>query len=306
MTATETSALRDGDRRTRPSPLGARLFAVFQRLLPQHALSGIVRRLTRVRRGPVRSVLISAFVRSYAPAMDEAAQADPFAYESFNALFTRSLKPGARPIDPDPAAVVSPVDGTVSQIGALDGLTLVQAKGRNYRLDALLARADPGARFSGGSYATLYLAPFNYHRIHLPLAARLQAAWYVPGRLFSVNAATSSAVANLYARNERIICMFETAAGASFAMVLVGALFVGSMATLWHGDVTPRRPRKVLELPVPAGTGPLGKGAEIGRFNMGSTVIVLFPPDTVCWVPQLAPGSRIAMGQRLGSLAVPA
>jgi phosphatidylserine decarboxylase len=299
MTTPRSRARSDGGG-SRPHPVAARLFAALQHLLPQHAMSAVVHRAARIRRGPVKTALIAAFVRAFKPEMVDAFQANPFEYESFNALFTRSLNPAARPVDPDPGSIVSPVDGTVSQIGALDGLTLIQAKGRTYRLDALLARDGCATRFAGGSFATLYLAPCNYHRIHMPTGARLTAAWYVPGRLFSVNTATASAVANLFARNERVVCLFETARGSSFAMVLVGALFVGSIATRWHGEVAPRRPRKALDLPVPADATRLDKGDEMGRFNMGSTVILIFPRDDVSWAAQLGPGSRIVMGQRLG------
>jgi phosphatidylserine decarboxylase len=301
MTAPPSGAGRGGA--PPATAIGARVFAALQHLLPQHAMSAAVHRLARIRRGPVRTALICAFVRAFKPEMSDAAQPDPLGYESFNAFFTRSLKSAARPVDPDPLSVVSPVDGTVSQIGTLDGLTLIQAKGRTYRLDELLAQQGCAARFAGGSFATLYLAPSNYHRIHMPMDGRLTGAWYVPGRLFSVNSATASAVTGLFARNERVVCLFETAPGSSFAMVLVGALFVGSIATRWHGDVTPRRPRKALDLPVPADATALGKGTEMGRFNMGSTVILVFPRGTVSWAPQLASGSRIVVGQRLGQLA---
>lgn len=302
-------------RRSGASPEGGRLarvraslFIALQRVLPQHALSRAVHRVARARFAPLKSVLIAAFVRAFRPAMSEAGEADPRRYGSFNELFTRSLRPDARRIDPDPSSVVSPVDGTVSQIGYLEALTLLQAKGRTYRLDALLAaQAVPAARswaprFAGGAFATLYLAPCDYHRIHMPAAAELRAGWYVPGRLFSVNATTAGAVEDLFARNERIVCAFETERRLPFAMVLVGALFVGSIATRWHGEVTPCRPRKPLELPAPASAQPLEKGAEMGRFNMGSTVILLFPPQTLAWLPELAAGSRIRVGQPLARL----
>ncbi len=286
-----------------PRPrLAARLFAALQYLLPQHTLSGAVHGLARIRRGPLRTALIAAFVRAFAPEMQDAVQPDPFAYESFNALFTRALKPAARPVDPDPRAVVSPVDGTMSQLGGLEDLTLIQAKGSTYRLDALLAREHWAREFAGGAYATLYLAPSNYHRIHMPLAGRLCAAWYVPGRLFSVNAATATAVPGLFTRNERVVCLFETAGGSRFAMVLVGALFVGSITTVWHGEVTPRRPRGPIELAAGPGTEWLEKGAEMGRFNMGSTVILVLGPGLASWLAELAPGARIEVGQRLGRL----
>ncbi|MGH8217974.1 MAG: archaetidylserine decarboxylase [Steroidobacteraceae bacterium] len=282
---------------------GARLFVAWQHLVPQHALSRGVHRLARCRAAPVKNALIRAFVASYRPRLEEALEPDPLAYASFNDFFTRALRPDARPLAADSDAVLSPVDGAVSQIGELDELTLLQAKGRHYSLGALLSPAGAAwtRRLAGGAFATLYLAPFNYHRIHMPLAATLKAAWYVPGRLFSVNTATASAVTGLFARNERVICAFESDAGVPFAMVLVGALFVGSIETRWHGEVTPCRPRTARTLPVPR-EARLAPGAEMGRFNMGSTVILLFPRDALAWRATLGPGSEIAVGQPLAQL----
>src|ERR1700722_16640694 len=260
-----------------PAPsLRDRLFVAMQHALPQHFLSRIVLRLTRIRLRPVKNLLIRSFLRGFTPNMSEASQPNPLQYPSFNAFFTRSLRAGARPIDIDPGRLVSPGDGTVSQIGRLDGSKLLQAKGHDYTLEALLDGAPEWAEgYKGGAFATLYLAPYNYHRIHMPLAGTLRAAWFVPGKLFSVNAVTAAAVPGLFARNERVVCVFEDEAARAFAMVLVGALFVGSISTVWHGDVAPRRPRVKAGLPL-VGTARiplrLSKGAEMGRFNMGSTV----------------------------------
>jgi phosphatidylserine decarboxylase len=198
----------------------------------------------------------------------------------------------------------SPVDGAVSQIGRLDGPWLVQAKGHAYTLESLLA-ADLSwaARFRGGAFAALYLAPFNYHRVHMPLRGALRAAWYVPGQLFSVNATTTAGVPGLFARNERVVCVFGHEA-LTFAVVLVGALLVGSIATVWHGEVTPRAVRGCADLPLDASRAALNleKGAELGRFNMGSTVILLLPPGSGEWLPGLAPGSSVRVGQALARL----
>ncbi|HVC30994.1 MAG TPA: archaetidylserine decarboxylase [Steroidobacteraceae bacterium] len=285
--------------------LRARLFVAMQYLLPQHFLSRQVHRLARSRVKPVKNALIGSFVRHFRPDMSDAADPEPRDYPSFNAFFTRSLRPGSRPIDPDPAALVSPVDGTVSQIGQLEGSTLLQAKGHRYSLEALLGGACAWAeRFAGGSFATLYLAPYNYHRIHMPGAAALRAAWFVPGKLFSVNSVTAAAVPGLFARNERVVCAFEEGPFA-FALALVGALFVGSIATVWHGDVTPcSSPRRAADLPVDTGRAAsrLERGAELGRFNMGSTVILLLPPATADWLPDLQPGSPVRVGQTLARL----
>lgn len=278
-----------------------------QYLLPQHWLSRQVHRLARCRVRPVKNALIGSFVRHFRPEMSDAADPEPRDYPSFNAFFTRSLRPGSRPSDPDPGALVSPVDGTVSQIGRLDGSAMLQAKGRRYSLEALLGGASTWAeRFAGGSFATLYLAPHNYHRIHMPAAAALRAAWFVPGRLFSVNAVTAAAVPGLFARNERVVCAFEEGPLA-FALALVGALFVGSITTVWHGDVTPCSPRRAAQLPVDTGRAPsrLDRGAELGRFNMGSTVILLLPPRAADWLPALQPGSPVRVGQTLARLSPP-
>ena len=287
--------------------LSARLFVAMQYLLPQHFLSRQVHRLARSRVKPVKNALIGSFMRHFRPDMSDAADPEPYDYPSFNAFFTRSLRPGARPCDPDPRALASPVDGTVSQIGRLNGLRMLQAKGHDYSVAALLGGAAGWAeRFAGGSFATLYLAPYNYHRIHMPAGATLRGAWFVPGKLFSVNAATAAAVPGLFARNERVVCAFEEGRLA-FALALVGALFVGSIATVWHGDVTPCSPRRAAELPTDTGRAParLDRGAELGRFNMGSTVILLLPPDTAEWLPSLQPGSAVRVGQTLALLRSP-
>ncbi|MBV8803891.1 MAG: phosphatidylserine decarboxylase, partial [Sinobacteraceae bacterium] len=253
---------------------------------------------------------------------------DPLAYASFNEFFTRALRPGARPTA-QRGVLASPVDGAISQIGRLDGSRMMQAKGHSYSLERLLDCGDAEARwasaFVGGCFATLYLAPFNYHRIHMPLDGTLRAAWYVPGRLFSVNAVTAASVPALFTRNERIVCIFEDGSprwrqneghwgGAPnqtgdsrprlFALVLVGALFVGSMETVWHGELTPCSPRKYLELPLDTARAPLrlGTGDEMGRFNMGSTVILITPPNMIEWLSTVQAGDRISVGQPLGRL----
>jgi phosphatidylserine decarboxylase len=287
-----------------PQSASARAFVALQYLLPQHLLTSLVYRVTRSRLPLLKNLLIDSFMGSYHPDMSDAAQPDARRYESFNAFFTRALRAGARPWDADPKALVSPVDGAVSQLGALDGDYLLQAKGHAYTLEALLDGETPWVRsFRGGSFATLYLAPFNYHRIHMPLPGTLRAAWYVPGALFSVNATTAASVPSLFARNERLVCVFEDGP-LTYAMVLVGALFVGSMATVWHEEVTPRSPRRRAMLPMRTQTpASLPKGAEMGRFNMGSTVILLLPPGAAAWLPGLGPGSTVRVGQTLARLA---
>jgi phosphatidylserine decarboxylase len=301
----ETQALASHEAATpEPLTLRERLFVALQHWLPQHLLSRWMQQLAASRVRPVKNFLIGIFVRRYRPDLSVCTQPDPQRYPSFNAFFTRALHPGARPVDLHPQALVSPVDGTVSQIGVIMGSTLVQAKGHCYSLEALLDSPAWAQRFAGGSYATLYLAPRDYHRVHMPLAGTLRAAWYVPGALFSVNTTTASSVPGLFTRNERVACVFEDPP-AAFALVLIGALLVGSIATLWHGEITPRAPRRRCEL-LPAASGfplHLAKGDEMGRFNMGSTVILLLPPGLATWLPALAPGSPVRMGQMLARLA---
>jgi phosphatidylserine decarboxylase len=276
-----------------------RLFVWFQYLLPQHALSRLVLRATRVRAQWFKDLLVRGFLGLYAIDMSDAVQADPLGYGSFNEFFTRALKPGARAIAADADAISCPVDGAVSEAGTIDGELLIQAKGRRYRLQELLAAQPWAADFEGGSFATIYLAPFNYHRVHMPLRGDLEDTVYVPGRLFSVNAVTAAYVPRLFARNERVLTLFDTAFG-RVALVLVGALNVGSMATVWAGDITPAARRVVTRLP--ARPVSLDKGEEMGRFNMGSTVILLFQKDRARWHPHVRAGAAVKLGESLGSL----
>jgi phosphatidylserine decarboxylase len=286
--------------------LGARLFVWLQYLLPQHALSRLVWHVTRSRSVPLKNFLIERFMNGFHPDMSDAVEPQPTSYGSFNEFFTRALRPEARRIDADSRVIVSPVDGTISAIGRISGGTLIQAKQRSYSLAALLAGSEERtARFVDGAFATLYLAPYNYHRIHMPAEGTLTAAWYVPGRLFSVNATTAASVAGLFARNERIVCVFDDGP-ASFAVIMVGALFVGSMNTRWHGEVTPTSQRRARALQsTRAADLRLPKGAELGRFNMGSTVILLFPKAAVDWLPGLAAGSIVKVGQALARRRAP-
>jgi phosphatidylserine decarboxylase len=288
----------------RPPGAAGRAFVALQHLLPQHGISRVVLALTRSRAPAFKNALIKLFVRGFKPDMADAAISEPTEYASFNEFFTRALRDGARPVDPDPAAIVSPVDGTVSEAGRLTLDRLMQAKGHHYTLRALLAGNTAWERtFAGGSFATIYLAPYNYHRIHMPLAGELRECFYVPGKLFSVNRTTAQLVPGLFSRNERVFCGFDDG-GLPWAIILVGALNVGSMATVWHGDVTPRKHREVTPLPVTDVLAPtaLPKGAEMSRFNMGSTVILLLPPGMAAWQPSLVAGRVLRMGERIGTL----
>jgi phosphatidylserine decarboxylase len=288
------------------APLGAggRAFVALQHLLPQHGISRLVLGLTRSRAPAFKNALIRLFVRGFRPDMSDAVETDPTAYGSFNEFFTRALRPETRPVDADPDAIVSPVDGTVSEAGPLTADRLMQAKGHDYSLRALLAGSAAWERtFAGGHFATIYLAPYNYHRIHMPLSGELRQSFYVPGRLFSVNRTTARLVPGLFARNERVFCGFD-GGGIPFGVILVGALNVGSMATVWHGDVTPRKHREVTPLPVTDVLAPttLAKGDEMARFNMGSTVILLLPPGAALWTDRLVAGQTLRMGERIGTL----
>jgi phosphatidylserine decarboxylase len=283
-----------------PASLRGRLFVWFQYLLPQHGLSRLVLAATRVRAQWFKNWTIRGFLKLYQVDLAEAAESDPYRYRSFNEFFTRALKPGARPIAEDSDALVSPVDGCVSEAGRIDGDRLLQAKGRDYRLAELLAAQPWAGGFEGGSFATIYLAPFNYHRVHMPLRGTLLETVYVPGRLFSVNAVTARHVPRLFARNERVLTLFDSSAG-RFAVVLVGALNVGSIATVWAGDITPAARRVISR--VPAAPTTLEKGAELGRFNMGSTVILLFEPHRARWAPEVRAGREVKLGRSLGVVA---
>jgi phosphatidylserine decarboxylase len=274
-----------------------RLFVGFQYLLPQHAVSRLILAATRVRAPWFKNRLIAGFLKLFSVDMSEAVEPDPYAYRTFNDFFTRALRPEARPIAPHPDAIVSPVDGMVSECGAIEEKHLLQAKGQVYTLDDLLAGQPWAEHFEGGSFATIYLAPYNYHRIHMALRGTLTDTVYVPGKLFSVNSATARQVPRLFARNERVLTLFDTAFGRC-ALVLVGALNVGSMATVWAGDITPAARRRVTRLRCPKLT--LEKGAELGRFNMGSTVILLFERNRVEWHSLLRAGSVVQVGQPIG------
>jgi phosphatidylserine decarboxylase len=278
-------------------------FALLQAILPKHVLSRFIHRLMRTRRPWLKRLLIQQFMKGYAVNMQEAASSDPLAYESFNAFFTRALKTDARTWIRSAESIVSPVDGTASQSGRIDDEALLQAKGHSYRLTELLARdTEMIQSFRDGAYSCIYLAPFNYHRIHMPVSGRLRTTVYVPGELFSVNAATARTVPSVFARNERVICDFDTALG-RMSVILVGALFVGSIETVWCGEVNPppRGRKSVRRIETGAGTE-LEQGAELGRFNMGSTVILLLPPGAGHWQDSLVAGRVLRMGECIGTL----
>jgi phosphatidylserine decarboxylase len=262
-------------------------------------------RLARLRWRLLKDLLIATFLRLYRIDMSETEQPDAKAYRDFNAFFTRALRPDARPMDLDPRAVVSPVDGRISQSGPITASRLIQAKGRDFTVEELLGGDPEHARvFIGGTFVTIYLAPSDYHRIHMPLGGDLAWMRHIPGRLFSVNNVTADLVPRLFARNERVACRFETDVGA-MAMVLVGAIFVGGIETVWAGEVTPagdgsRSSNAGTGSAAGVGSVRLERGTEMGRFNLGSTVILLFEPGRVRLDETLAPGRKVRLGQRLG------
>ena len=275
----------------------------FQYLLPKLALTRFAGAFARARAGALTQWAIRRFIARYQVNMAEAANPDPTAYETFNDFFTRALKPGARPLAD--SAFVCPVDGAISQLGRIEGDRIFQAKGHDYDTRTLLGGdAALAQAFQGGSFATVYLSPRDYHRIHMPAAATLRRMLHVPGDLFSVNPATAAGVPGLFARNERVVCVFDMPVGdrtVPFALVLVGATIVGSMATVWHGVVNPPRPGTVREWRYDDAPVHLEKGAEMGRFLLGSTVVLLWPPDTIAFHPDWAAARAVRLGEAMGA-----
>jgi phosphatidylserine decarboxylase len=277
-----------------------RMAVLPQYLLPKLALTRLMGELAGARGGALTTQVIRWFIERYRVNMAEAANPDPAAYATFNDFFTRALAPGARPRAD--AALVSPVDGAISQLGPIDGDAIVQAKGHTYTVQALVGGdADLARPFLGGHFATLYLSPKDYHRIHMPCAGRLQRMIHVPGELFSVNPTTARGVPGLFARNERVVSMFEGARG-PFVLVLVGATIVGSMATVWHGLVNPPRPGTIRDWRYAGAQAvELKQGDEMGRFLLGSTVVLLFPPGPLAFNPAWKAGAAIRMGEAMAA-----
>ena len=274
-----------------------RLFVWSQYVMPKQALTAFAGRVASVRGGELTTFMISRFIERYGVNMSEAANADPASYATFNEFFTRPLKAGARPLAS--ADLICPVDGAISQLGPIAQDQILQAKGHSYSTTALVGGdAKLAAQFENGEFATLYLSPRDYHRIHMPCDGRLTRMIYVPGALFSVNPTTARGVPGLFARNERVVCVFETAQG-PFVLTLVGATIVGSMATVWHGVVNPPRPGVLREWRYDDQNVVLKKGEEMGRFLLGSTVVMLFPKDTLAFNPDWSPARAIRMGEAM-------
>lgn len=275
-----------------------RLFVWSQYVLPKQALTALAGQLAQLRGGGATTAFIKWFAGRYCVNMDEAANPDFSTYPTFNEFFTRPLKAGVRPLAN--TALVSPVDGAISQLGPIKKDQIFQAKGHHYSTRALVGGdAKLAAEFEDGTFATIYLSPKDYHRIHMPCDGRLTRMIYVPGDLFSVNPATARGVPGLFARNERVVCVFETATG-PFVLTLVGATIVGSMATVWHGVVNPPRTRKVREWRYDDQNIVLKKGDEMGRFLLGSTVVLLFPKEGhVQFNPSWEAARPVRMGEAM-------
>ena len=286
-----------------PSPV-ERIKASLFRILPHHLISRIVFRLTRVRT-PYVHYPIRAFIHHFEVDMSEAAEPDPKSYATFNDFFVRQLRPGARTIDDASDALVCPADGRISQIGELNGDDIVQAKARSFSALSLLGgSAQRSAPFEGGKFCTIYLSPRDYHRVHMPCAGSLSEMVHVPGRLFTVAPFATRTIPGLFARNERVAALFETDTG-PMAVVLVGAINVAAIETIWAGLITPPKGKEIRVTQYRDVKSPLhiGRGEEMGRFNMGSTVILLFPPGTVAWDERLGEQSPVRMGDRIGTLS---
>lgn len=273
---------------------------LWQYLLPQHTLSRILGVLANCPMAWVKNTLIQWFIRRYAVDMQLAIETDPCKYPTFNAFFTRALKTGVRPIAAGHNSITSPADGCISQLGAIHTGRIFQAKGFDFSTRELLGGdATTAAGFEHGSFATIYLAPKDYHRVHMPVTGKLREMIYIPGQLFSVNSQSAASIVNLFARNERVVALFDTALG-EMALVLVGALIVASIETTWAGLIAPNRNRNIQRWRYPDKNITLNQGDEMGRFRLGSTVVMLFSSSAIAWDSSALPGDPLIMGQSLG------
>jgi phosphatidylserine decarboxylase len=272
-----------------------------QYLLPHHLLSSLVHWFMRIRIKVIKNTQISLIGELVGVDWSESKLKSASDYENFNAFFTRELAPGARPVDPDPATFVAPSDGRISQCGRLTNDRILQAKGRHYTLRSLLADNRAVSNFYNGFFHTIYLSPRDYHRVHMPMSGHLQGMIHVPGRLFSVAPYNVSRVPDIFARNERVISLFDTRHG-PMAIILVGAMLVSSIETTWSGVITPPSGKRVSTTDWSRRNIHLVKGQEMGRFNMGSTVIVLLPANAVSKLEHYEPDDIVVMGQKLGRL----
>jgi len=281
----------------------ATLFVALQYILPKHLLTALIWRIARIRQVAVKDFLITRFVDIYKVEIDDVKQDVPEDFATFNDFFVRELVAEARPIDSSSDSIVSPVDGTVSIADAIRGDSIIQAKGIDYTLDDLLATdLEQANAYIDGTFATIYLAPYNYHRIHAPLDGELVAARYIPGDLFSVNEATVARVDGLFRRNERLVMHFDTGHGPA-ALIFVGALNVGSISTVWSGELRPRQRGVVDVVDLSTCSTTIKRGDLLGWFNMGSTVILLMPSGTCEWGSNMRSGQTLRVGEAIGQLS---
>jgi phosphatidylserine decarboxylase len=282
--------------------MNEKLFIALQRIVPQHALSRALGWLAATENEKIKNRFISWFIKRYKVDMSLAIEEDPLAYENFNAFFTRAIKPELRPIDPSSVSVVCPADGSISQIGKIVEGRIFQAKGQEFSCIELLGGDENiAAEFNDGSFATVYLSPRDYHRVHMPYRGKLRTTVNIPGELFSVNTATANNVPRLFARNERLVAIFDTAIG-PMAIVLVGAMIVAGIETVWDGQVAPFTKREIESSVYPYQNILLKKGDEMGRFKLGSTAIILFAKNRVRWNAEYKEGTPTLMGQGLGKI----
>ena len=283
--------------------LSDQLFVALQHILPQHTLSRVVGRLAASETPWIKDTFIRQFAKKFDIDMSEALEPNLAAFPSFNDFFTRALQPDARPIDAADNSLVSPADGVVSECGTITNGQLMQAKSQYFSLHSLLgAQPELTDIFSHGSFATIYLSPRDYHRVHMPFGGTLRKAIYVPGDLFSVNQVTAQLVPGLFARNERLVCIFDTPKG-PIALILVGAMIVAAIETVWGGQVCPLSKDVVVSQFDKGGRSPsvkLGKGAEMGRFKLGSTAIIVTPKDASEWIEGFEAGKAVKMGEAIG------
>ena len=285
--------------------LSQALFAYSQYIRPHHPLSRLMGLLTESRIRWWKNSFTRWFIHHYKVDMSEAVNSDPCGYESFNDFFTRALKPDVRPFPGEPGAIIAPADGVISQFGSMDGGRLIQAKGHDYSVVDLLGGDEAMASsFQGGQFATIYLSPRDYHRLHMPIAGRLVSMVHIPGRLFSVNSATTAMIPNLFARNERVVALFETEIG-PMALVLVGAIFVASIETVWHGVVSPPTRLEIQRWDYQDQSIEFKTGDEMGRFKLGSTIIALFGKEALQWHESLTAGGSIQLGATVGTASLP-
>ncbi|PHQ81413.1 MAG: phosphatidylserine decarboxylase [Coxiella sp. (in: Bacteria)] len=272
-----------------------------QKLIPQHALSRLMGCFGNCTNATYKNWMIAKFIKAYGVDMSEALNEDPKSYACFNEFFTRPLKPGQRDFDKPDDVIISPADGAISEFGPIQQGQLLQAKGNAYSLEALVADKDAAADFQNGTFMTIYLSPKDYHRVHMPFGGTLTKMTYVPGSLFSVNEAAVDGVPGLFARNERAVCLFDTEIG-PMAVIMVGAMIVASIHTVWAGQAAPQRSRHLTEWNYEDQELTLDRGAEMGFFQMGSTAIILFPENTMQFLDSLNVSDSIRLGDPLGTL----